>query len=146
MGAMRQDATMTGPKTARITRRGLLALPLAAGLAEAATAQVRETQLIMFVQPGCYWCRQWDRDVSRAYSASPEGRRAPLRRVDITAAVEPDLRNLTGTRFTPTFVLWHRGGEIGRIMGYQGADFFWPQVTRLIAQLPGGDTRGDGQG
>ena len=40
--------------------------------------------------------------------------------------------------FTPTFVLWHEGREIGRIVGYLGEDFFWGQLGELIEQLDEG--------
>ncbi len=36
---------------------------------------------------------------------------------------------------SPTFILIDGGREIGRIVGYPGADFFWGLVAELIARL-----------
>jgi hypothetical protein len=36
---------------------------------------------------------------------------------------------------SPTFVLIESGKEIGRIVGYPGADFFWGLLAQLIEKL-----------
>jgi len=37
---------------------------------------------------------------------------------------------------SPTFVLADNGREIGRIVGYPGADFFWGLLGQLLSKLP----------
>ncbi|MGI9487699.1 MAG: transcriptional regulator, partial [Geminicoccaceae bacterium] len=79
----------------------------------------------------------WNEEIGPIYPKTIEGRRAPLRRVDIHAARPDDLRDIQGVRFTPTFVLTDdRGREVGRINGYPGEDFFWGLLSELIAKLP----------
>jgi hypothetical protein len=114
--------------------RALLAtLALIATLLPAAAAE-----LVMFERPGCVWCERFDREVAPKWPASAEGRRAPLRRVDLTRTLPPDLAGLAPVRFTPTFVLVVGGAEIGRVTGYPGEDFFWGLAANLIRRLPAG--------
>ena len=42
-----------------------------------------EAQLVMFNARDCTFCEAWDREVGRIYARTAEGRRAPLRRLDI---------------------------------------------------------------
>lgn len=93
-------------------------------------------ELVMFEQPGCPWCAQWDREVAPKLPMTAEGQRAPLRRLNLRDGVPPDLSFINGVRFTPTFVLVHGGREIGRITGYAGEHFFWGQLEGLVRQLP----------
>ena len=88
----------------------------------------------MVTTAGCSWCAKWDRELGGIYPLTPEGRRAPLRRVELRDFAEP-LELLGRLRYTPTFVLADRGREIGRITGYQNEDAFWGLLARLMAQL-----------
>ncbi|MDD9877088.1 MAG: hypothetical protein OXR84_06570 [Magnetovibrio sp.] len=89
-------------------------------------------ELLMFESPICEWCEVWDEELGAVYAKTPEGRRAPLRRVDIYDPLPADLKDLKPVRFTPTFVLMDRGREVGRILGYPGEDFFWSQLDILL--------------
>lgn len=99
------------------------------GLASAA-------ELVMFEEHGCTWCIRWHSEVGVGYPHSAEGRKAPLRPVDIHGPRPSDLAFVRGVRASPTFVLVDRGHEIGRITGYPGADFFWGQLGQLLDRLP----------
>ena len=102
-----------------------------------ATAAVQPaTQLVMFEQYACEWCEVWNEQVGVVYHKTREGKRAPLRRVDIHEDMPRDLKNLKPARFTPTFVLIQNGVEIGRIRGYPGEDFFWGMLEQLMSKLP----------
>ena len=101
-----------------------------------ALGNARAAELVMFEQAGCVWCAAFDKEVATAYSKSEEGRRAPLRRVDITRDLPPDLAFIQVERLTPLFVLVDRGREIGRIRGYPGAESFWMQIAVLFDRLP----------
>ncbi|MGE3918476.1 MAG: thioredoxin family protein [Hyphomicrobiaceae bacterium] len=107
---------------------GVLLLALLPGNARAA-------ELVMFEEAGCSWCRRWDKEVGVAYPKTDEGRRAPLRRLDISSARSSGLRLSGPVNVTPTFVLVDAGTEIGRITGYPGADFFWGLLGEMIARL-----------
>ncbi|MGE3832842.1 MAG: hypothetical protein AB7F76_17770 [Parvibaculaceae bacterium] len=110
----------------------LLAVTLHA-VAGSATASAAE--LLMFEEAGCPWCIKWHKEVGPAYSRSPEGKRAPLRRLDIRAAVPAGVRLDKPVRATPTFVLIEQGREVGRITGYPGPDFFWGLLEEMMRKL-----------
>ena len=106
----------------------LLAVPLA----QAAQA----AELLMLEQPGCPWCARFNAEIAPAWPNTDEGRRAPLRRVDITRPWPDDLKDVARERFTPTFVLIDEGREIGRLRGYPGDEFFWYRIGELLDLLP----------
>jgi len=89
----------------------------------------------MFEQAGCPWCVRWDREIAPIYGKTDLGRRATLRRVDISAPRPADLASIAPVRFTPTFVLTDGGAEIGRIVGYTGEYQFWGLMEELMAKL-----------
>ena len=93
-------------------------------------------QLLMLEQPGCIWCARWNAEIAPAYPKTEEGRRAPLRRVDITKAWPEDLKEIEGDIYTPTFILVENGREIARLRGYPGDHFFWPMLGEMLAKLP----------
>ena len=117
-----------------VIRRLALLLLICAAFAGAPT-RASAAELIMFEQRGCPWCAAFDREVAPAYPKTPEGARAPLRRVDIDKPLPRDLAFIEVERLTPLFVLVHDGREIGRIRGYPGEDFFWGLLGELVARL-----------
>src|SRR5437764_1616719 len=96
-------------------------------------------ELVMFEQKGCVWCQRFDREIAAAYDKTVEGKRAPLRRLDIAQSVPLDLGFIRRERFTPVFVLVDEGREIGRIRGYPGDTFFWGLLANLIERLDRGE-------
>ena len=116
--------------------RIISALLLALVLAPAAHA----AELVVFEQKGCVWCQRFDREIAPAYDKTTEGKRAPLRRQDITSPVPAELAFITRERFTPVFVLIDEGREIGRIRGYPGDTFFWGLLANLIERLDRGES------
>lgn len=113
-------------------RFAILALYLAAGLPTAAKA----AELVMFRQDLCEWCAMWEEEIGGFYAKTDEGKRAPLRRVDIHQQRPADLAALKPVIYTPTFVVMHDGAERGRILGYPGADFFWSLLNQILEKLP----------
>lgn len=87
--------------------------------------------LVMVEQKGCPWCARWDREISHIYPKTEEGRRAPLRRVDLHDLPD-DIAFTSRPVFTPTFVLVEDGQELGRIEGYAGDEFFWFLLSKLL--------------
>src|SRR4051794_36842485 len=84
----------------------------------------RSAELIMFEQKGCVWCQRFDREIAPAYEKTREGKRAPLRRVDIAKPQPGEFAFVRRERYTPVFVLVENGREFGRIRGYPGDTFF----------------------
>lgn len=101
------------------------------------TAAWADVVLVMVEEAGCLYCAQWNEEVGIAYPLTPEGEAAPLRRVDI-GALPDELPFDSRPVFTPTFVLFVDGSEVGRLEGYPGEDFFWPLLGRALdAHVPG---------
>ncbi len=90
----------------------------------------------MLEQQGCHYCERWDEEIGVVYHKTPEGQRAPLRRVDIHDKLPPDLANLKKGNYTPTFILVENGQEIDRIRGYPGDSFFWGLLGQMLEKLP----------
>ncbi len=112
-------------------------LLLAVGMFAATLSPAKAAELLMFESAACEWCEVWNEEIGPIYPKTLEGRRAPLRRVDIYDERPADLRHIEGIRFTPTFVLIDDdGAEVGRINGYPGEDFFWGLLSELMAKLP----------
>jgi hypothetical protein len=97
-----------------------------------AVASMAETRLIMVEEEGCVWCARWNAEISSVYPKTPEGRAAPLERIDIRAPRPEDLSFARGLFFTPTFVLMIDGTEASRIEGYPGENFFWGLLRRML--------------
>lgn len=148
--ASRRRQSLTGGTGRRLGCLVLLILAMAP--IDGALTRSGAAELLMFEEAGCSWCRRWDAEVGPGYPLSDEGRRAPLRRIDISRARSSGVILASPVTMTPTFVLVDAGAEVGRITGYPGADFFWGLVSEMIAKLPpevaprgpGRDARGIG--
>ena len=101
-----------------------------------AMAPAKSAELIMLEEDGCPWCELWDNEIGVVYHKTAEGRKAPLRRVNIHAPLPDDLHFLVKGGYTPTFILVDNRREIGRIRGYPGEDFFWWLLGKLLDKLP----------
>jgi thioredoxin-related protein len=92
-------------------------------------------ELVMIERQGCVWCARFDAEIAPAYPRTDEGKRAPLRRVDITQAWPADLAGVASEHFTPSFILVDDGREVGRIRGYPGNEFFLYLLGGILAKL-----------
>ncbi|MEQ8398394.1 transcriptional regulator [Thalassobaculum sp.] len=93
-------------------------------------------ELLVLEQAGCVWCARFDAEIAPAYPNTEEGRRAPLRRVDVTEPWPEDLAAIRPERLTPTFILLADDGtEVARLRGYPGDEFFWPVLSEMMAKL-----------
>jgi len=92
----------------------------------------------MFESAVCEWCDKWRDEVGPVYSKTDEGKQVPLRVISVHEPRPVVYRAINGIVFTPTFVLWDKGREIGRISGYPGESFFWGLLGELIERLDSG--------
>ena len=114
--------------------RRISALTAAVTLCIVAPAARAETFLIMAEETGCMWCAMWDRQIAPIYPKTPEGRAAPLKKINIHGEL-PDDVVLTGRiTYTPTFILVDEGREVSRIEGYPGEDFFWGLLGKMLKE------------
>ena len=107
-------------------------LALSLTLALLALPTLAETRLIMAEEEGCVWCARWNEEIAPIYPKTPEGRAAPLQRLDVHDAPPDALRFARSLHFTPTFVLMVDGVEASRIEGYPGEDFFWGLLGEML--------------
>jgi len=122
---------------------GLAGLILGLALSSLAPGAIAlGAELVMLEQPGCPWCKRFNEEIAPAYARTEEGKRAPLRRVDITEPWPEDLETIARERLTPTFILMDEGLEIGRLRGYPGDAFFWGLLGEMLAKLPEAPTSG----
>ena len=61
---------------------------------------------------------------------TPQGRAAPLRRVNAARGLPSDF---AGVSMVPTFILRAKGREVGRIIGYRDPASFYRNVDTLLA-------------
>lgn len=113
---------------------GLL-LSAAAMTAGPAVPGAQAAELIMLERPGCSWCIRWNQEIAPIYPLTEEGRRAPLRRVDVTRPWPQDLAGIATDRYTPTFIVVENGREVARLRGYPGDNFFWPLLEAMLGKL-----------
>lgn len=114
-------------------RTALLAITAFAALAADRAAEAAE--LVMLEQSGCAWCARFNAEIAPGWPKTAEGRKAPLRRVDINAPWPADLSGIAKDRFTPTFVVVADGIEMGRLRGYPGDEFFWFRIGEILAKV-----------
>jgi len=110
--------------------------------AATAASTARAAELVFFGSARCPSCQAWEREIGRAYPKTEEARQAPLRRVAIQARRPSDLAQIEDVHVSPAFILAGNGREVGRITGYSGNEFFWPELDKLLARLhPKGEAR-----
>jgi thioredoxin-related protein len=109
----------------------LWTLALAAAVQGAGAAE-----LLMFEDPACPWCRRWHAEIGPGYPRTEEGRLAPLRCIDIRNQGKAGVALKQPVTATPTFVLVKDGREVGRVVGYPGAEFFYGLLGEVLAHLP----------
>ena len=123
---------------------GIVSALVLAFAGTAASTPTMAAELIMFEQAGCPFCRAFDNEIAPDYPLSAAGKAAPLRRVDIFNDRRGGLADLTPAYFTPTFVVVDDDGhEVGRLEGYPGRRYFYPEIEALTGKLgPGNRAKG----
>jgi len=66
----------------------LRSLTLGTAFATLISPLAMAAELVMVEQAGCHWCERWNADISETYPKTEEGKKAPLRRVDLRALPE----------------------------------------------------------
>lgn len=92
-------------------------------------------ELIMTEEIGCIYCRKFNREIAPAYPNTIEGKRAPLRRVDINKPWPENLSHITPERLTPTFILVDENREYARLRGYPGDEYFWFLLSEMLDDM-----------
>jgi hypothetical protein len=88
-------------------------------------------QLLMVTSSHCPWCEAFEDEVGHGYARTKDAEILPLRRHDFYAAMPADLVHITPATMTPTFIILKNGEEVGRIIGYPGAELFWWRLSEF---------------
>jgi thioredoxin-related protein len=88
----------------------------------------------MITSSDCPWCEAFEDDVGKGYDLTEEALIYPLRRYDFYKALPDDLAHLTPATMTPTFIFVRDEVEVGRIVGYPGAELFWWRISEFTGQ------------
>lgn len=122
-----------------ITNAPLAASATGAAPREAMSAAETEltvnTTLLMVEEDGCPYCAKFNREIAHIYPKTDEGKTAPLQRIDLHKSWPSSLDHIDRPRFTPTFILLHDNREIGRLIGYNGDEYFWFLLGELLQQI-----------
>ena len=97
-----------------------------------AKAQSQGDQLLMITSSSCPWCEAFEEEVGRIYDRTEEAALLPLRRHDFFDSMPNELKQITPATMTPTFIILRDGVEIGRIIGYPGAELFWWRLAEFV--------------
>lgn len=98
-------------------------------------AEAPSTELLIVEEKGCVYCAKFNREIAVAYPKTREGRIAPLRRLDLHEAWPEPLAHIERPGFTPTFILLYKNQEIGRLVGYNGDEYFWFLLGELLQKI-----------
>jgi thioredoxin-related protein len=122
--------------TRRIALFSSLFLLLAISIAGAMSVKAADSrgQLVMITSSHCPWCEAFEDDVGKGYDRTEEALAYPLRRHDFYQKMPDDLAHLTPATMTPTFIILRDGVEVGRIVGYPGAELFWWRISEFTGQ------------
>ncbi|NVK19286.1 MAG: hypothetical protein HWE30_11365 [Methylocystaceae bacterium] len=92
-------------------------------------------QMVFVHSPGCMYCQMWREEILPIYHKTAEGKRLPLREVNLDKGMPDDLKDLAYPSFTPTFIIVDsENHEVGRILGYN-PEFFWGFVQKFIRKI-----------
>lgn len=107
------------------------------------TGAAGAAELVMFESKVCPWCLKWRREIGPIYGLTDEGRLLPLRSAAFPADVPADLTLAEPVRYMPTFVAIECGREVGRVVGYNGDEQFWGELSVIAKRVTGECPRED---
>ncbi len=90
------------------------------------------SELVMFDDEYCSWCKQWEDEIGVIYRITPEHCQAPLKKIELGDTLPDSISLKEPVVYTPTFVFLVLGKEVDRIVGYPGEDFFWSMLDDMI--------------
>ena len=91
-----------------------------------------DRELVMFSSKSCVYCQVFNREVAPNYRWSKAARKAPLMEIDLNKYGSGGYSLKRGITVTPTFVMFRRGREVARILGYPGKKNFYKLVNHML--------------
>lgn len=109
------------------------------------TTAASAAELIMFSSKSCGYCRSFLNEVAPIYNKQDFSELLPLRIIDMDTREAPqwfasayDDKRIDPITGTPSFVVFDRGHEIARLVGYSGKENFLTDMNNFV-----NDNRGD---
>jgi len=93
-------------------------------------------ELLVIEQDFCPYCERFNNEIAEAYPKTEEGKRAPLKRIDLHDTWPAEYKDIRREMFTPVFILVENGKEIDRLTGYPGDEYFWFLLDEMLQKLP----------
>ena len=97
------------------------------------------TELIMFSMASCGYCQAFLKEVAPTYADTDFAKLLPLRIISMDRSAAPkwydeayNARKIDGIAGTPTFVVFSNGEEKARLIGYQGMQNFYDDMSNFI--------------
>lgn len=103
------------------------------------TTTASAAELIMFSSKSCGYCRSFLNDVALIYNKQDFSEFLPLRIIDMDTREAPewfasayDDKRIDPITGTPSFVVFDRGHEIARLVGYSGKEDFFTDMNNFV--------------
>ncbi|MCH9808358.1 MAG: thioredoxin family protein [Alphaproteobacteria bacterium] len=110
-----------------------LPAPKAARNVATVAAPAANLQLVVLEVPGCIYCGIFRRQLLPNYKASKQGRKVPVRFVDLNDPALGEIGLTQPVGVVPTFVVLENNQEIGRIPGYVSHHDFFKAIDHILA-------------
>ena len=104
------------------------------------TSTAYAAEMLMFSTKTCGYCRAFLKEVAPTYADTEHAKLLPLRIISMDQKTAPKWFDeaYTDKRIdpivgTPTFVIFNNGTEVARLIGYQGKEKFYKDISKFIA-------------
>lgn len=104
------------------------------------TTTTYAAEMIMFSMKSCGYCRAFLKEVAPTYADTEHAKLLPLRIISMDQATAPkwfdeayNEKRIDPIRGTPTFVVFNDGSEVARLIGYQGKEKFYQDISKFIS-------------
>ena len=103
------------------------------------TSSAYAAEMLMFSMKSCGYCRAFLKEVAPTYADTEHAKLLPLRIISMDQKTAPKWFDeaYTDKRIdpivgTPTFVIFNNGTEVARLIGYQGKEKFYKDISKFI--------------
>ena len=103
------------------------------------TSTAYAAEMLMFSMKSCGYCRAFLKEVAPTYADTEHAKLLPLRIISMDQKTAPKWFDeaYTDKRIdpivgTPTFVIFNNGTEVARLIGYQGKEKFYKDISKFI--------------
>ena len=103
------------------------------------TSTAYAAEMLMFSMKSCGYCRAFLKEVAPTYADTEHAKLLPLRIISMDGKTAPkwfdeayNEKRIDPIVGTPTFVIFNNGTEVARLIGYQGKEKFYKDISKFI--------------